>query len=885
MPILARLLSLRDTLFRKDRLDRDLDAEIGAAIADLSDRFRSAGLDPVAARREAVHSLGGVANVKESVRDSRIGASLESWLADFRYAARGLRKAPAFTLLIVFTLALGIGANTAMFSVVRTMLIRPLPYRDADRLVFIWLGRNAVGYRGPLAGPDLRDLREGTTTFAGFGGIWASSAISLTGDGEPEQLRAALVTTNFFDILGASPALGRTFRAEDSQPGAEQSILLGWELFQRRFGGDPAIVGQQIEVNEGQARVIGVMPEDFRLLLPADSSVPDRLQAFAPFWPDVENGARGSMFLRVVGRLRSGVTVAAAAEEVSGVARRISSELGRPRVLTAIALQDDDVREIRGPVIALFAGVGILLLIACVNVASLLIARASIRAQEVSLRLALGARHARLVRLFLVEGLLLTLLSSVIGLLVGYVGLRVLLAIVPDSLSRLQPSSLDLTVLAFTLTISIAAAVLFSLAPGDVLRRSNVASALQPELRTTFRSHSHRPRAALVTLQVALSAVLLVAAGLFFRAFLEVVRVYPGFSTSTQLTFRLAVPGRYDSTEKFNTFARELQQRLAALPGVRGVGAMSHLPYDDMPNWALAYGSGPPFPPEAQADARAISPGLFETLDVDLVEGRFFGEGDDNPRNAVAIVDDRLARDLWPGHSAVGQTFATTVAGMNAPIEGPNAKLTVVGVVRHLRLRSLVEDFRPQIFVSWRMAQRNPTAFVIDTVTDPASLTAAIRNTVAELDGRVAVYDVRPMQDYVEQARSIRRFTMLLAALFAGLALTLTLVGVYGVLAYAVAQRRQEIGVRRAVGASAADIVREILREGVGLATLGCAAGLLVAAVGARVLVSQLYGVHPRDPATYVSVFVVIVISAVLACLIPARRATAINPMDALRAG
>ena len=391
----------------------------------------------------------------EGVRRERIGRAIESLVLDLRYAARGLRKAPGFTAVAVLTLALGIGAHAAIFSVVHRMLIAPLPYRDADRLSFIWLNLADVGYgRAPLAGMDLRDLRRGSRTFAEFGAIWASGTVALTGDGDPEQLRSAFVTTNFFQVLGADSALGRTFRPEDSAPGAHPTVLLGWDLFERRFGADPTIVGREIVVNDEPTTVIGVMPKTFRLLLPPGAAVPDRLQVWQPFWPDLEQGGRGQLFLRVVGRMQPGVTIEQARAEIDGIASQMTGESGAKRAFTTVALQADDVREIRGPLVALFVGVGILLVIACVNVASLLVARAAARARETALRLALGASRGRLLRHSLAEAFLLTTLGAVAGLLVGAIGVRALVALAPESLNRLDASRLDVTVVVFTVLIA-----------------------------------------------------------------------------------------------------------------------------------------------------------------------------------------------------------------------------------------------------------------------------------------------------------------------------------------------------------------------------------------------------------------------------------------------
>lgn len=878
MPILPRVASLWTTLFCKGRVERELDDEIHAAAAMLAARYVANGIDPDVARRRALETLGGqagIVRVKEEVLDSRVGAALDTFLFDLRAAWRSLRKARGLTAVIVLTLALGIGGNTAIFSVVHAMLLAPLPYRQADQLVFIWLDRNQIGYpRGPMSGPDLRDLRSGSQTIAEFAAIWASGAIALTGEGDPEQLRAAQVTTNFFRVLGAESALGRTFRAEDAARGAAPTILIGWDLFQRRFGGDPSIIGQKIHVDDRLVTVIGVMPKGFRLLLPPDSSVPDRLQAWTLFWSDLESGPRRNLFLRVIGRMRQGVRVAEARQDIAAIGRRLTRELGIERTFTTVALQDEDVREIRGPLLALFAGVGILLMIACVNVASLLIARAASGSRETALRLALGASYGRLIRHTLIEGLMLTLLGVAAGVVAGYAGLRILLTLAPESLSRLASSRIDLTVFAFTLGVSMVWGLLLSLAPMTELLKAEAGWSLRPYWRLTATPVRYRTRAVLVVAQIALSVVLLVGAGLLVRAFVEVLRVDPGFRADGQLTFRLAIPSRYEYSDAFNLFARELRRRFAVLPGVTGVGAISHLPYDDMPNWGLPYGLEAPLPLDApMADARAISPRLLETLGARLLDGRFFTDDDQKPNSPIVIIDDMLARRLWPNQSAIGQWFAVSQNGWTS----------VVGVVRHLKLRSLVDNLSPQIFVPWWISQRNPTAFIIRANRTPSALVPEIRAAVAELDPRLPIYDVRPLEAYVESARSTRRFTMLLAMIFALTALALTSVGVYGVLAYAVTHRRHEFGVRRALGANAGQLMREVLREGLGFALAGCTGGLAGAVVAARLLQSQLYRVQPHDPITYGIAIALILGGAALACSIPAYRVTTISPMDALR--
>jgi putative ABC transport system permease protein len=801
-------------------------------------------------------------------------------LLDLRYAWRGIRKARGFTAVVLLTLALGLGANTTIFSIVHAMLIEPLPYRDAGQLAFIWLGYS----RGPLAGPDFRDIREGTSSFSEMGGIWASGTVALSGEGDPEQLRTSFVTTNFFSMLGAEPAFGRTFRDEDGRPGAGRSILLGWELFTRRYGADPAIVGRQILVDEEPTTVIGVMPRAFRLMLPLDSGVPDHLQVWQPFWPEFETGPRGNQFMRVVGRMRPGVTIVQARADVDGVASRIRGEMGTARAFTTVGLQADDTREFRGPLLSLFAGVGILLTIACVNVGGLLIARAASRGKETAVRLALGASRARLLRQSLVEGLLLAALGAAAGIAAAYAALKVLLALAPEALGRLTLSDIDATVFFYTAVITVIWGVLFSLAPlAEVFRTGRRSQGLLADATGRLSSSvvRYRTRGVLLVVQIAMSVVLLASAGLLVRAFVAVQRIDPGFHGDRHLTLRLALPeSRYQSADAIVAADGRLREQLATIPGATAVGGISHLPFDDLPNWGLTYaidtaqpasGGGVP-----RATTRAVTTGLFEALGVQLLEGRLFTEDERFP-NMVMIVDDRLAERLWPGQSAIGQRLRIGQAS-------PERAGTVIGVVRHLRLRSIVEDLTPQIFVPYRLWQRSPMAYIVRTDRDPTSIAADVRRTVAAFDPRLPIYDVRTMDTYVQGALALRRFTMLLAAAFAITALVLTCIGVYGVIAYSVATRRHEFGVRRALGAGTLQVLREVFREGLGFTAIGCVIGLAGAALAGQFLQTQLYGVQPRDPIAYAIALAMIVIGALLACWIPGIRATSVSPMDALRA-
>ena len=883
MTFLARCGSLLRNLFRKADVERDLADEIAAAVDTLSERYRAGGLSIEEARRQAAIDLGGVEQVKQEIRDGRAGAGIDATLADVRQAWRGLRKAPAFTAVVVLTLALGIGANSAVFSIVHTLLLAPLPYRDADRLVFVWSDMTDAGYpRAPLSGPELADLRARSSTVESFGAIWANTA-ALTGEGDPEQLRIGIVTSNFFSTLGAEAALGRTFRDDDSVPGARPGILLGWPLFERRFGGDPSVVGRQILVNDRPTTVIGVLPRTFRLLLPPDASVPDGLQAFAPFGAGVTRGPRGQQFLRVIGRMKPGATLEAARADIDAIAGRISREFSEygaaGRLFTTVALQGDDVRELRPALLALFAGVGILLAIACVNVASLLVARAAARAKETALRLALGASRGRLLRQCLVEGLLLAGLGVAAGVPAGYGVLRLLVALRPESLSRIELSRFDAPVLAFTLVVAAIWGVLFSLAPLVEVWKSDVARALQRRGRATGGAVRYRARATLAIVQLAMSVVLLVGAALLARTFSRVQQVDPGFRSDRTLTFRLAVPfQRYRPPAAFNAFSRELRAKLAAIPGVTGAGAISHLPYDDLPNWGGGYlpetavdrTEGP------NADYRTVTPGAFEALGVPVLEGRPFTDAD---AAQVIIVDERLAHRMWPDRSAIGQRLLVDPGSSGVP----SIRATVVGVVPHLRIRSLVADLTEQVYFPQQTVLRNPMAYFVRADRDPVALAADVRRAIAELDPRLPIYDVRTLDSYVDAARATRRFTLQLAAVFAAIALTLACLGVYGVLAYAVARRRHEFGVRLALGAEPHRVVAGVMREGLAFAAAGCLAGLVVSLATSRFLAAQLYGIGPKDPVSFTVPVAVLAAATALACWIPARRATAVSPMEALR--
>jgi predicted permease len=887
VPLRARFAATLRTLFRRSSLDRDLDQELDAFERCLGDRKIAAGADPPAARAAARRELGDLALVKADVRAARVGHAVETTVWDARYTLRSLAKTPGFTAAAIVTLALGIGANSAIFSIVRAMLLSPLPYHDSSRLVFVWSDMSAIGYpRAPLSAPELKDLRDRTTLFQGFGSIWSTAAV-LNGEGEPEQLRVGLVSTNFFSLLGADAAVGRTFASEDESTAAPRTILLSWSLWQRRFGGDRSVVGRAIRVNGQTTTVVGVMPADFRLLMPPDSAVPDDLQAFVLLNPQaLVRAPRGQQYLRVVGRMKPGVTLDEARSDINRVAATISKEFteygANGRVLTTVGLQADGVRQIRPVLLALSSGVGILLLIACVNVASLLVARAAARTRETAMRLAFGATRRRLLRQCLVEGLILAVFGTIAGIVTGQAALRLMLTLRPDQLSRLDSARMDATVLVVTIATAAGCGILFSLAPLVELRRTDPRQALQSDGRRAGGSIHYRLRTGLVLAQIAMSVVLLVGAALMLRSFAALQRVNAGFRSEKTLTFRLALSPRYQAPEAFNAFGRQLQASLASLPGVQSVGAFSHIPYDTVPNWGGPYLSrvDQEESTAVMADNRAVTPGLFETIGVELIDGRFFTEDDDQRHDLVVVVDDQLARRSWPGQSAVGQRVASDPFSTGHP----RAWATVIGVIRHLRHRTLLEDLNDQIYFSERQVQRNPIAYFVRVAGDPGAVSSQVKRAVAALDPELAVSDIRPFDEYASAARASQRFSSLLALTFGLVALLLATVGVYSVIAYATTRRRYEFGVRLALGARPRDVTISILMEGVRLAALGIAVGIFVAAVVAPLLDEQVYAISPHDPVSYATTAATIACAALLASWLPAKRAMTVTPLDALRA-
>jgi putative ABC transport system permease protein len=882
--MLWRVRAFLQTVFRSKELDSDLDAELAAAVEELTRNYQRDGLDPAAAGRQARLDMGGVQQAKERTRDVRPGISLELVWCDVRHALRSLRQSPTFTLSVVLTFAIGIGANTAIFTAVKQLLLEPLPYPHADRLVFIWSDLRAAGYpRAPLAGPELQDLRVQTRSFESLGAIWANTA-ALTGDQDPEQLRVGLVTANFFDVLGVEPALGRVFIEADAEPGGLVKIVLSSDLWRRRFGSDPSIVGRAIQVNGAAAEVVGVLPDAFKLWMPPDAAVPPDLQAFRPFVRTIVNGSRRQQYLRVVGRLREGITASMANDDVASVGQRVGREFpeyaSAAPAFSAIPLHEDVTREVRTPLLALLSGVALLMVLACFNVANLLVARAASQEGVIALRSALGASEARLFQHALIECLWLAAAGASAGLALSAFLLEGLHAIRPEALGRFT-GRLDVATILFATGLAISCALVSAVMPTMIVRRVARRAALGGVRGTVSGQLEYRVRAALVGLQIALSLVLLVSAGLLARSLFALQNADLGFSARNAVTFRIAPPpARYAPPVAMNAFSENLQAQLGGIEGVQAVGAISHLPFDNLPNWSTPYRSAEAGneSPARDADARTITPGYLSAIGATLLEGRDFTLDDSAGKERVAIVDQRLAQQLWQDGAAVGRRIRTDPGTTG----NPQTLVTIVGVIKHMRHRTVSAEVREQIYFPQRQVFRAPMSYVM-TADDPAMLPQAIRSTLARLDPALPVFEMRPLGDYLDRALSVSRFTAILASVYSVIALLLAVIGVYGVLAFATSRRQPELAVRMAVGASRWTIAKLVLGEAAAIVAAGVVLGIGAALVTSRSLRAQLYGVGAHDLYTYAVCTAVIASVAALAALLPTLRAMRASILRTLR--
>jgi predicted permease len=866
---------LRGLLHGNER-DREIDDEVQHYFEEMMAAYRARGLSDEDARREALRECGNPHTAKEQVGTYGWENTVRIFVADLRFAGRQLRRNPVFAVTAVLMLGIGIGANTAIFTFVNSVLLRPLPYPESNRLTII-LSELGNSSRAPASMFELYQMRQRSRNFDQIAGIWVTNR-ALPGKGDPEQGKAGVVTSNFLPLFSTQPRLGRFFGPEDDLENAPSTIVLSHQLWIRKFGGDPRIIGTSVPLGSGSSVVIGVLPQNFRLIFPEDASVPPNVDYFQsiPIGPWEPNGPG---FLHLVGRLRSPGNLAAAQAELASIATEINDNGARTKVanyhLYALSLQDDDVREVRRTLYLLFGAVAFVLLIGCANVANLLMVRARQRLHETTIRAALGASTFRLIRQILTETLLTVLLGGAVALLLGWAALKAIVAVEPSSFANLGHVGLDLRVLAFTFAIAVLISVIVALAPISTVRHLKLAEDLKRSGRSTTRKQS-KSTAVLVATEVALAFVLLIGTGLLVRTFANILRVDPGFRAEDVFTLRASVPN-YE-------VLREVQRALTALPGVQSVSSVSHLPLDDAGNWYDYYWKDgtPVYQQNAvMADMRSVLPGYFRTIGAQLIQGRDFAESDDAAHQHVAVIDEILAHQLWPGESSLGKRVNVSDSP-RGPYQFERDWLVVVGVVRHVQCHTLTGTVRPQIYLPYPLAPRPSMSMVIRAGGAVPGLASSVRKQIAGLNRNVPITHLEPLSSVIERARGESRFVSVLATLLSIVALQLALGGIYGVLSYSVVLRTAEIGIRMAVGAQRAEIVRLVFAEGFFPVVLGIGAGAILSAVSMPLLDHLLFEIKPGSLEVYLLSIVSILVLGGISMLVPAVRAIRIDPLTAL---
>ena len=800
---------------------------------------------------------------------------METLWQDIKFGARMLAKHPGFTAVAVLTLALGIGANTSVFSVVNGVLLRPLPYPEPDRMAMVWLDNRRQGVREDITSyPNYLDVRQRSQTFEHLAGF-SQGSMNLTGQGEPERLVVASTTANFFQVTGVQPSLGRAYSEENEKPGEDRFVLLSHGFWQRRFGGSRDALGQKVELNGQPHEIIGVMPPGFQF--------PAGAEMWSPLAPgDRLRAARFNFWLPVVGRMKRGVTPEEAQAEMNTIGAALESEYPdiRGYGLNVVPLHEQVVGKIRTELLVLFSAVGFVLLIACANVANLLLARSAGRSRELAIRSALGAGRGRLLRQMLTESVLLSMAGGALGLLVAVWGRDAFLALLPGRLPRAEEIGLDGTVLLFTSLLAVLTGVVFGLLPAFEASRRGLAETLKEGARASASLHRTRFRSALVAGEVAVAVVLLAGAGLMLQSFFKLSQVDTGFRTRNTLTFNLFLPGHKYTAPQLAPFYEQLLERLRALPGVEAASATTGILLPELPNSAGFTIEGKPRPPVEQRvelPFDRVALGYFETLQVPLIRGRFFNEQDRGEVPQVAIINETMVRMFFPGEDPLGKRFKFGGEQSDDPWK------TIVGVVRDTRRTGLAREIRPESYFPIQQFPARGMTLVMRATGDPAQLAGAVRTAVRDADAELPVYNVRTLDEQVDAFVAQPRFTMILLGTFAGIALLLAALGIYGVLASAVAQRTQEIGVRMAFGAGPREIFRLVVGQGMAVVGIGLVAGLAGALALTRLLKTLLFGVAPHDPLTFVAAIALLAGAAFAACSVPARRATKVDPMAALR--
>ncbi len=804
---------------------------------------------------------------------------MENLLKDFRYGIRSLLKRPTFTAIALITLALGIGANTAIFSVVNTVLLRPLPFPEPERLMRLGESTQGLPERGTFSFPDFKDVRAQTQTIEYMSGYFNSGAMMSVDGSDSERVLGAAVSHEYFGVLGVKPVLGNVFTKEDDHPNATV-VVISHGLWQRRFGGTNDVIGKQMKLGSDSVTIIGVMPPGYAFPFRAEPQ---------DFWepindrPTPEWEVRDAHILDVIARTKPGVSVAEANAELRTIAKRLEQQYPATNTNTVIggaSLHADLTSDVRPALLIMFVAVGFVLLIACANVANLLLARAASRQKEIAIRSALGASRLRIMRQLLIESLLLSVVGGVLGLVLATWGVDLLVAIGPANIPRLQQVSLDGKVLAFTLVLSSVVGLAFGMVPAMHASKPDLNDALKDASRgSTENIRRNRARSALVVAEVALSLVLLIGAGLLIKSFVRLLQTNPGFEPNQVLALDIPLSRqRYDTPPKQAEFFQRLIERSEALPGVQAASVVNYLPLSNNVNVASFNIAGrPPFPPGSNVYAHytVVSPGYFETLKIPLREGRLITSEDGEKSPRVIMVSEAFARRFFPGEKVIGQRLV---------LEENKPPREIVGIMGDVRRESLEVEADPEFYIPFQQAPIRRMNLIVRTDSpDPGAMTATVRNALKELDRDQMVWQTQTLDSLVAKSISTRRFNLLLLGVFASVALVLAALGVYGVMTYSVTRRTHEIGVRMALGARMSDVVKLVVKNGMALAIIGVVIGLSGAFALTRLMRSLLFGVTPTDAVTFVGVSLGMLVVALIACYLPARRAARVDPLEALR--
>ena len=884
--MLSDLLYRLRALFRRKGMEAGLDEELHTHVEHQVEKDVQSGLAREEAARRARLEFGGLDQVKEECRDARGVNFIETLIQDARYGLRMLVKTPGFTAVAVLTLALGIGANTAIFSAVDAVLLKSLPYGDPDRLVYVsefWPHEPLV--RTAVPSPDFGNWREHSGLFDGMAGFGGGGAVNLTGSGEPERIQGVAVTANLFAVLGTEPSLGRSFLPREDQPNGLGAVILSHALWERRFGRDPRLIGKAVMLDDKSYTVVGVMPASFRFPdngFRTELFLPMGLPA-GPNWHDPEH----FRLLRMIGRLRPGVTIAAAKSELGGLARQTASEeppqfvrMRADMEIHVIPLHEQLVGDVRPVLLILLGAVGLVLLIGCVNVTHLQLARSALRQREIAVRAALGAGKLRLARQLLTEGVLLSLLGGGGGLAVAFYGVRLLRRLGPQTIPQLVRVRIDARMLGFALAVTLLTSIVFGLAPVLAATKTDVKESLKEGgLRTTSGQVHRRVRHVLVVAELALAIVLLAGSGLLIRSFIRLSAVDPGFEPRHLLTARITLPKtKYAKPEQQAAFLRHLLEGAQSLHGVQSAAIGSGLPLIGPRSIMGIAVEGKPFPPPGAAPDIPyddVSADYFRTLQMPLLRGRLFNQRDHEGAPLVAVVNQAFVKRFFPDRDPIGKHVKT------GAMTGPWCE--IIGVVGDVKQQGLNRENDPEIYAPYLQSPEPEMILVLRSAADPSGLTNTVRREVEGIDKNLPVYDAATMEERLADSIAPARFNTLLVSLFAAVALLLAAVGVYGVMSFAVARRTHEIGIRMALGADRRDVLRLVVGEAMILTAIGVGVGVAGALGLTRFLSGLLYGVRPTDPVTFSAVATLLAAVALLASYIPARRAIRVEPVTALR--